>query len=214
MSLEDFYDNVRLGQRLLSRPAVETDSTHLSPGALAATLARADMWLSPRVVKGYSAEEMDFLAPEERDALDEAVAGFKRIARDVPADAPATPEQGATARRHLEAILQILQPNRFRDPHEWVAARLLDQYRAAHAGEGPLADLRYRFESNFDGDRFLVVYLILEDDVVRSDRFYPTARGLEAEVERFLMRRGAELTPSFRVRSASEQAGMRDLDDP
>lgn len=109
MTLPEFLESVRIGASFLS-PDVWADSPHQTSEDLARSLRLADIWLTPKVVQGFSEADFVSLPPEERARLHEAVDRFKAIAETVAAGQPATSEQVEEALPHFLTILAIVHP--------------------------------------------------------------------------------------------------------
>ncbi len=108
MSKREFLDNLRVARNLFVHGGVTADSRHLDPVALTTALTRAAIWLTPAAVKGFRADDFPELGAAQRRALADAVQEFRRVATQVPPDAPATDQQFAEAEVVLERILTIL----------------------------------------------------------------------------------------------------------
>lgn len=192
MSLEDFYNNVRLGQRLL-------ESSQGTSGSL-----DLDIWLTPRIVAGYDPRDFDFLDEDDRRELEQAVQSFQRIAEVVPPTHPATSQQRDEARHHLLTILQILDPDRYRSPQELIAARALDGFRKSQAASNYVTDLRYRFD-NDEGELTILVWLLLREDISLSRETFTKAEEIRTLINKWLTYYGVDAVLVTNLLSASDQ---------
>lgn len=210
MSLEDFFQNLRIGQRLLERPSASTDAPSTSGSALATTIEQTDLWLTPRIVSGHNPDDLDFLTPNDRDAVNAAVRQFLDIARTVPPNQPATPDQARTARAYLETLVDIVDPQRFRDSQEWIAAALLDHFTEEARYTTPhLQAVRYEFDSTLDGSPLLVIYLILQNELANDrERLKTETMALWENVSDYLKAHGVPFRHILRFRFASEEATL------
>lgn len=119
MAREEFIRDIWRADRQLAPAQVQTDSPYVQPNVVAWVLRRADLWLTPKVVESYRPEDFLNLPPNRQDELRLAVEGFRRVAEAVPSRSPATPEQSAQGRRHLETVIAILRDLLL---PEWVGA--------------------------------------------------------------------------------------------
>ncbi len=204
MSLQDFFNNVRIGQRLLESPRAAIDSTEPIPGALAATIEQADLWLTPRTVAGYNPEDFFFLKDDERSELDKAVQSFLRVARSAPPNRPVPMTQHNESRRCLESILRILAPDRFRTPQEWIASQAINQFRESPPASDYLTGAYYRFDED-EGDSTIWIWLVLRDEIVNSPEFLTRAKELRGLLDRWFHYYGVESSTVIGFRSATEQ---------
>src|SRR3954467_7531687 len=92
MPLREFWLRVRNGIGLRGQQD-SIDSRHLDPVRLRERLGRSSAWLTPQTVEGFDPDDFDFLPPGERDGLAENVRAFLAVARAIPADGSASPEQ-------------------------------------------------------------------------------------------------------------------------
>jgi hypothetical protein len=77
----------------LSTPGVAADGTQADPQAIEQRVARAAIWLTPKSVKGFNADDFAELGLDRPRELQVAVRDFLDVAQQVPPNAPATPEQ-------------------------------------------------------------------------------------------------------------------------
>ena len=101
----NFLANLRIARNLFVHPQrVETDSGAVDTAAVADSLARAAIWLTPRSVLGFNADDFAELGSVRQAELQTAVQNFRAVATQVPADKPATREQYGNARVALGAV--------------------------------------------------------------------------------------------------------------
>jgi len=104
---EEFVLDVRRAARVAEKPTVIADSGLVNPDAIAKTIYRAALWLTPKIVENYYPAEFSDLPPELRESLTRAVEAFRAIAGKVPADQPATAEQFARGQDAFRTLLAI-----------------------------------------------------------------------------------------------------------
>jgi hypothetical protein len=92
MAKDEFIQNLRLAAGSIA-PRVQTSGTELDAGSMSARLARAALWLTPRAVEGFDADDFNDLPEAERDELRNSVAAFRNLADTIPALSPPTDEQ-------------------------------------------------------------------------------------------------------------------------
>lgn len=207
MSLEDFFQSIRIAQRLLARSRATTDSPRLEASAIASSLHQADLWLTPRIVSDYNPDDLFFLTQVDRQKVDDAVRRFREIARDVPPDEPAPPEKGQKARNDLETIVGLVNPHRYRDSQEWMAATLLDRFTRTPYTRPSLQALRYEFDTTLDGTPLLVIYLIVDDALPHDrKRFSHETAALRGSIDDYFGRHGVTLRTLCYFRTVSEEA--------
>ncbi len=94
---DDFYANLRIALGWLKNP----------------TLGPAREWLRWETVEGYREKDFDFLDATLRTQLDTSVTAFRKIAESVPITREPNDQEIADAKKELETILQITQPERY-----------------------------------------------------------------------------------------------------
>jgi hypothetical protein len=76
---------------------------------LASVLHSADLWLTEEAVAGFESADFDSWPKRDRDRLEKEVAAFLEQAKQVPSNKPATKAQSKQARKHLTAVIDIVQ---------------------------------------------------------------------------------------------------------
>jgi hypothetical protein len=130
MSRDDFLENLRIADRSLRTPVESWEGGHGSTGV--GLLRSTDLWLTPKSVDGYQANDFSDWPKRDRDALAIAVAGFADIARTVSGDEPATKAQSKAARDHLERAIMIVRGHIL---PEWISAQEAMIREATEAAE-------------------------------------------------------------------------------
>ncbi|MCA9226575.1 MAG: hypothetical protein KDA47_13230 [Planctomycetales bacterium] len=105
---EQFILDVRQSARTLQQPRVETDSDKVDTDAIAEILHRAALWLTPRVVNHYAAEDFTNCSEEQQQRLDLAVNEFRYIAEQVSSDQPADIEQFTSGMNRVRNLIAAL----------------------------------------------------------------------------------------------------------
>jgi hypothetical protein len=135
MPLDVFIDNLRQASRLLPQPRVSHDQGQQAELDYASLIHSADLWLTEKAVAGFDAADFAHWPKRERDSLAREVEAFRAIARQVPADKPASQSQSERARRHLEAAIGIVRQPLLLD---WLEAqkRMLEEVTSAAQTNG------------------------------------------------------------------------------
>ncbi len=108
MSRQDFFDNFKVARGLFAHPRVPTDSPATDPKQAEEMIARSAIWLTPKSVQGFDANDFSALGPERQRELQAAVEDFLAIANQVPPTKPPTPQQLDAARIAFGKIRSIL----------------------------------------------------------------------------------------------------------
>src|SRR5262245_25446705 len=107
MACEQFIDSLRVASRLLAPPRVSSEQGAQTEDYLAAKLHSADLWLTPKSVEGFDPTDFTNWPDKERKELEAEVTAFLAVAKQVPANKPATKGQSKQARKHLERTIEI-----------------------------------------------------------------------------------------------------------
>jgi hypothetical protein len=105
---EEFILDVRRSARTLQKPSVEADSDAVDTDEIAKILHRAALWLSPKVVEHYHAEDFTDWPKEQQDRLGQAVEEFREIASQVPPDNPVTFDQFTEGSQRFRHMINVL----------------------------------------------------------------------------------------------------------
>jgi hypothetical protein len=135
MALEEFIDSLRLASRMLPRPRVSSDQGPQADAHYASMLHRADLWLTEKSVAGFDPADFASWPEPEQENLAKEVEAFRAIARQVPANKPATKAQSERARKHLERAIQIVRQPLLQD---WLDAqkRMFEEVTSAAQSNG------------------------------------------------------------------------------
>jgi hypothetical protein len=107
MSKQEFLDNLRIARNLFAHARVQTDTATLDPQKLEQMIARAAIWLTPKSVKGFSADDFPELRRDQRRELQGAIDEFLRVARQVPPTEAASQQQLGAAGAAFAKVLSI-----------------------------------------------------------------------------------------------------------
>lgn len=107
---EEFLSNFRVARNLFNHAHVDADSPSVDTQAVAMTIARAAIWLTPKSVAGFNPVDFPELGPQGLRALQVAVGKFLDIAKTVPPNKPATDDQYRIAAAAFTDMLEILAP--------------------------------------------------------------------------------------------------------
>ena len=110
MAKQEFLSNFRIARNLFAHPHVQTDSSPMDPQGLERKLARSAIWLTPKSVRGFTADDFPELGIDRQRELQAAVREFLEVANEVPPNEPATPDQFGKAKVAFGKMLAILQP--------------------------------------------------------------------------------------------------------
>jgi hypothetical protein len=211
MSLRDFWINLRNGVAFLGPPTVLSDSTSVSELATEPVLERATIWLTPKVVQGFDRRDFEspvrLLSEGELDRLEQYVRRFQEVAKQIPRNKPATPQQVEQALEPLKGIVKIMQLARFSDLEAFRIGKSIEQQLA---GEFPTWVRNIRYETGRDANGELAVWIWVEIDDSVAER--PDFDKQVSQVQEFIrdaMSSEFEHWPYVRIRTTSEEASLR-----
>lgn len=206
MAIETFWRN-------LSNARLELDDHEalmgsLRPGA-SVTLPRLDLWLTPQAVEGFESEDFWFLPLDQQDLLERSVDRFVTLTRPLVHDLGGVSDPDAMikdAERELRTILDVLELSSHRDARGFRVAKILDYCQEKLKRTLPqISKIMHRIEDDSTGEEALWVWVILEDEATKGDKFYEITRQVRSELTRMLRAYGVELWPFIHFRSRSEQ---------
>lgn len=105
---EEFILDVRRAAKMLQKPDVEGNSDAVNMDAVSKILHGAALWLTPKVVERYGAEDFADWQKDQQDRLSAAVEQFREIAKDVPPKKPATVAQYTEGGRRFRHLIDVL----------------------------------------------------------------------------------------------------------
>ena len=196
----DFLSNFRVARNLFVHPLVESDSSHINTGAIASTLSRSAIWLTPKSVAGFVASDFAELGLERQNELLAAVQSFLTVAREVAPDRPATEEQVGNASVAFLKILEILSPY-LAQPEEATAVE-----KALRKVEFPtwVVNWDYELGSDADGLRTVWVRVFADGEVIPKNALGPASSELTNRVRQAFGEAGINRWPYVRLVTARE----------
>jgi hypothetical protein len=196
---QDFLDNFRIARNLFVH-GVQAAPASLDPQAAAQMTARAALWLTPKSVSGFNADDFREIGLDRQRDLQDAVREFLDIARKVPANEPATPEQLGNARVAFAKLLQILQPY-LPTPQEGQAVE--DALNSV--GFPPwVVNWDYELGSDEDGGPAVWVNLFADETTAPRKEFGRLASSITPKIREALSATGSQRWPFVRIRTAVE----------
>jgi hypothetical protein len=200
MAKQDFLDNVRIARNLFVHPRVATDSTQNDANAISQMIARAAIWLTPKSVKGFNADDFRELGPERQSELGVAVREFLDVAQEVPPNAPAMPEQLSKAKVAFEKIRQILTPY-LPTPQEGDKVE-----EALKRVDFPSWVVNWDYELGSDEDEMPSVWVNLyaDESIAPRKEFGRLAARINRQIHEALSAVGSARWPYVRMRTAVE----------
>ncbi len=201
LAKRDFLANLRIARNLFVHPQrVEADSETVDTIAIEDNLARAAIWLTPKSVAGFNADDFPELGSVRQAELQTAVQNFRAVATQVPADKAATREQFGNARVAVARILEILAPYLpVPDEAEQVEAAL-------RSVEFPpwVVNWDYELASDSDGTSAVWVNVFADEQAVPKTQLGRAASELTSKVREALDSHQIRRWPYVRLRTALE----------
>jgi hypothetical protein len=201
MALPEFLRNVRIGGSLRT-PAIRQHQTSRQ-------LARAALWLTPRVVEGFDRQDFPDLTESQRAELATRVERFRSIAASASPNKPVTELQFRQGLDAYNQVLEILQPY-FADPEGEQALQIL------MATEFPEFVLGMYCETEEDstGAEVLDIWVIVTDQIVETSEFWSQFDQIREQIDDRLRAAGIQKWWHVNVRTASEHLTLMDADQP
>lgn len=200
MPKQEFLDNLRLARSLFFHPRVDPADSHLDSQALANTIARAAIWLTPKSVKGFDVNDFSELGPTRQSELRNAVKDFLAVAAAVPPTEPASMEQLNKARTAFGAIVSLLDP-------------YLPAPREGETIEAALKKVQfpswvvnwdYELGTDEEGAPIIWINLFADESTAPRKEFGRTASHLNRKIHDALAAAGNVRWPYIRMRTAVE----------
>jgi hypothetical protein len=173
---------------------------------MARTLARAAIWLTPKSVAGFNAADFPELGLDRQRELQSAVQDFLAVARQVPADKPATDEQYGNASVAFLKLLDILGPY----------LPLPDEAKKVEAAlrsvDFPtwVVNWDYELGSDSDGAAAVWVNVFADEQTVPRQHLGRAASELTTKVRQAFSASGVDRWPYIRMKTSFEhKAGLR-----
>lgn len=196
MARQDFLDNFRTARNLFIHSRVPASGA----GATEQLAARAAIWLTPKSIKGFNADEFRELGLDRQKDLQVAIRDFTEIAQQVHPYSPATPEQLGSARIAFQKILHILMPY-LPTPQEGDKVE-----EALKSVDFPSWAVNWDYElgSDHDGEPAVWVNLYVDETTAPRKEFGRFASRMTTAIHEALSRVGSTRWPYIRVRTAAE----------
>jgi hypothetical protein len=200
MAKQEFLSNFRVARNLFAHPHVHTDSSQINPQALERMLARAAIWLTPKSVKGFNADDFSELGTDRQKELQVAVREFLEVANQVPPNEPATPEQFGKATMAFAKMLAILQPY-VPIPQEGNQVE-----EALKRVDFPpwVVNWDYELGSDEDGSPAVWINVFADQDTAPRREFGRFASQATTNIQQALSAAGSNRWPYVRLRTAVE----------
>ncbi len=204
MAKQEFLSNFRIARNLFIHPRVEADSRQVNQQAATQTLARAAIWLTPKSVAGFNPGDFPELGPDRQKELHGAVREFLEVAKEVPANKPATTEQYANAALAFEKTLEILEPYLAAPEEGRLVAKCLRNV------EFPAWVLNWDYELGSDDEGTPAIWVnIFADESSASPReFGRLAAQMTHKIRQALSKGGVHRWPYIRFRTAVEHKSL------
>jgi hypothetical protein len=200
MAKQDLLDNFRIARNLFFHPRVAADSTQADPQAIEQRVARAAIWLTPKSVKGFNADDFAELGLDRQRELQAAVQDFLDVAQQVPPNAPATPEQLGNATVAFEKMLQILMPYL---PTPQDGDKVEEALKSVDFPSW-VVNWDYELESDEDGAPGVWVNLYADESSAPRKEFGRVASQVTMKIREALSKVGSTRWPYVRMRTAVE----------
>ena len=205
MALQEFWNNVRIGARLIA-PHVVADAPRLDPASIESALRRATLWLTPRAVEGFSEADFPFLPNDQRERLAKLVKEFSEVAAKVSPTEAAPLEAVNSALPLFREILQMLEFHRYGDAEAYRLGKQIEQKLQPHWSK-EIAELRFNTGLDHTGDPALWIWVFLTEEVSKNDEdFLKAAQRLEAILDPIARRVDPDRWPYLSFRPITEPA--------
>jgi hypothetical protein len=198
MAIDEFWRNLQTEASFYAASAT-ADAPYPDPSAVEQLLRGAETWLTPQSADGFRIEDFAFLEEERRSVLQENVERFLDVARRVPANKRATRDQVGEGRAAFEAILGVLQPQRFRDAESFRTQVLLERELN---GQLPPWVTGIFCETGLDlvGDPAIWIWVDVTDEAVKR-KVAKEGQAIHETIETAYRRIGGRRWPFIRFRS-------------
>jgi hypothetical protein len=205
MALQEFWNNVRIGARLIA-PQVIADAPRLDPASIESALRRATFWLTPRAVEGFNEADFPFLLKEERERLAKLVNEFSEVAAKVSPTDAAPREVVESALPLFREILQMLEFHRYGDAEAFRLGKQIEQKLQPHWPK-EITELRFNTGLDHTGDPALWIWVFLTEEVSKNDEdFLKAAHRLREIIDSIARRVAPDRWPYLSFRPITEPA--------
>lgn len=200
-SKKEFLANFRVARNLFAHPQVDVDGRQ-DAAALERMLIRSAIWLTPKSVEAFNADQFPELGPDRQFELQSAVKRFQEVADQVPADAPATDVQFRTATEAFTVMRDILAPY-VSIPEE---ARKVEKALAEVGKEFPTWVINWDYELGSDSDDAAAVWVnvFADNSTAPIPQLGRYASDWTTKIRTSLTVAGIDRWPYVRVRTGDE----------
>ncbi|MGA2032883.1 MAG: hypothetical protein ABSG68_11535 [Thermoguttaceae bacterium] len=200
MSKQEFLQSFRIARSLFAHPRVQTDSPALDRQESEKMIARSAIWLTPKSVKGFNADDFSELGPERQQELQSAVSEFLHLAQQVPPTQPASQQQLVAAKAAFTKLRRILDPY-LPTPEE---GREVEEALTKVDFPAWVASWDCELGSEEDGVPAVWINLYLDETIAPRKDFGRFASQMAAKFRQALSAAGNRRWPYVRVRTAVE----------
>jgi hypothetical protein len=204
MSKQDFLKNLRVARNLFAHPRVFADSHQLDPADLQKTIAGAAIWLTPKSVRGFRAEDFAELGADRQRELTEAVEEFESVANQLPPTQPATTEQLNKAVAAFSQIVAILDSYLPTPQEENAIVQALKDLKLV-AG---VVNWNHELGSDEDGVPAVWITVYLDESKIPRTQYGRFASELTSRARQLLSDNGIQRWPYLRLRTPAEHRSL------
>ena len=165
---------------------------------------RTAIWLTPKSVKGFDANDFHELGPDRQRELQTAVSEFLEVARQVPPKEPASQQQLAAATAAFNKMLSILN---LYLPTSEEGTEVEEAIRNV-ACPAWVANWDYELGTDEDGILAVWVNFYADESVAPRREFGRFASQMTTKIRQALSQAGSNRWPYVRVRTAVEHKAV------
>ncbi len=200
-SKKEFLSNLRVARNLFLHPKVETNGGE-DQQSMARRIARAAIWLTPKSVRGFNADDFPELGPDRQRVLQSAVTEFRDVAKTVPPQQAPSEQQVGNAKVAFANILDLLGPYLQTPEEDAKVEKAIDNLQS---GALPtwVVNWDYELGSDEEGGPAVWINLFVEEGAP-SREFGRTASQLIPKLRQALTAQGVTRWPYVRIRTAAE----------
>lgn len=206
MARQEFLDNVRAARNLFvhDRGRVYPADSPIDSQSLERRKARAAIWLVPKSVAEFDADDFRGLGPDHQRELAEAVRDFREVAEQVPPSEAATPDQLSRASSAFARLVGLLDPY-LPTPEEVLKVR---EAIATIDLPGWVDNWNYELGNDHDEEPAVWVTIIADEHDAPRKQFARFSSELTAKLHRALSAFGIDRWPYVRMRLGIEQKSL------
>ena len=205
MARQEFIDNMRAARNLFAHSKRLVEGLEIDPQTLENRIARAAIWLMPKSVRGFDANDFPKLAPERQHELSEAVREFLAAANEVPVKDLPTPDQIARGSAAFEKIIEILDPYLSMHPEAQRIQEALETVEFPY----PVANWDYKIGENHVGDPAVWVTIFVDERVNPARKLGRFPLELTHEIRHAFSDFKIDRLPYIRMGGVFEQMALR-----